>query len=796
MIAAFVVLAGGARAEVLRLDFGGGAVRDGWERVSPDDARWSGAKGFEEHVELPEYEALVREEKHLRVYPNELTCDFVGGLEEATFTVKAAGGTSRCWVLFGFGDDRYNPERPWYFDTRIAINGEARGTVRLTSPAVFVQRVFDCAPRDGEVAFTFSTDRAQWMVAAMILYGDGDAKEVADEVAAITEEIEFLPPALASRWLLRERLEKETLAELTKDERDRGYVVFHRSYASEVYPDSRPTRAEIEAGVKGIATPGEFEPLTFSIHPLTDKKVESVTAELPGTTLRIERVVYQRVREGGYNSAISGRYRVEPSYLTPIDEGGVTLKKDTPVRFWITARVGEDTPPGVKRGEATVAFDDATTCRVPLALEVLPFRLEKDPTITYSVYYDTRAWFFFAGNWPGHPRRDVLAKMTMDQTRAHLADLRDHGMNAIAPPIAWTVKDGKPAAAAVDRSNMLFALYREYGLDAPGVWWRMNMPEVARAAGAALRDDPNPRGIPKKIDDPRYVEFVRDLIRAMEAERKKNGWPEIIYAPVDEPGTREEQDFTKLVCGVVKETGARSYCTMKWWLTKEFSDAVDIRCYGTSFNPGNEHSETNWPEATGREENTRAGQEFWVYPNVLTCGSGVSPAFGRFWYGFYGLKIGLQGYNPWHHANWPGNPFNDFDSFYNGGRFVLPGPEGPLSTVAYEGAREGIDDMRYVYTLRQGIARAAVAGDGESEAAQEAHALLAEIKEGVPKYRDWIMGYAHRGIPTSKMLDDPKMRSMWEPLRPPQWPAEKMEEYRERIARAIVKLAQEQTKVQ
>jgi len=39
------------------------------------------------------------------------------------------------------------------------------------------------------------------------------------------------------------------------------------------------------------------------------------------------------------------------------------------------------------------------------------------------------------------------------------------------------------------------------------------------------------------------------------------------------------------------------------------------------------------------------------------------------------------------------------DHFYCGGRFVMPGPDGPLPTIACEGAREGIDDMRYIYTL-------------------------------------------------------------------------------------------------
>jgi len=781
-----LLLACPAFAEMMHLDFGDGALREGWERVTAADQRWSGGKVFEEHVAFPDYEKLMREDKHLRVYPNQLTCDFAGGLHEATFTVKAPEGTSRCWILLGFGDDRYNPERPWYFDTRVAINGQARETVRLTARALFEQRTFDCAPRDGKLSLTFSTDRVQWMVAAMILYGDADQKEVVKEIAAITEQIEFLPPALASRWKLRPRLEKETLATLTDDEIEKGCVIFHRNYVSEVYPDSRPTRREIDAGVTAFATPGEFEPLTFSVYPLRDMRVKSVEAQLPDATLRIDRVVCQRVKEGGYNSAISGWYRVEPSYLRPIDSRGVHLKKDGPLRIWITAHVDKNAPPGVKEGEATVTFDDGTVCRAPISLEVLPFRLEKDPEITYGVYYLPRLWFFGNSNWMGHPRRKELARITHEETVRILADMADHGMNAASAPVAWTVADGKPVVSASARSDAIFSLYREYGLDRLAVWTRMHT-DMARAVKESGCKSFSKRwkGVPKDIESPQFYAFLKDLVRAVQAQGKESGWPQIVYAPIDEPSSREANAFAKLANTAIKEVGARTYCTMKWFATKDFSPMVDIRCYGTGFRPGNKKSETNWPE-DGRAENTRTEQEFWVYPNVLTAGSGVSPAFGRFWYGFYGWRIGLQGYFPCRHTNsWGGNLFNDFDGY--GGRFILPGPDGPLPTVAYEGMREGIDDMRYIYTLEQFIERAP-----DAARADEAKTLLAQLRENVPAYRDWALGYAHRGIPTSSMLDDPEMRKMWEPLRPPKWPPAKMQEYRKRIADTIVHLASQE----
>jgi len=415
---------------------------------------------------------------------------------------------------------------------------------------------------------------------------------------------------------------------------------------------------------------------------------------------------------------------------------------------------------------------------------VLPFRLEKDPEITYGVYYLPHLWFFGNGNWRGHPRRKELARIVHEETVAILADMRDHGMNASGAPITWKVADGKPVVAVPARSDMIFALYRKYGLDRLAVWNcdRMSMPKAVKESGCESFSK-RWNGIPKDVEAPRFYAFLKDLVRAVEAQGKKSGWPQIVYAPIDEPSSREANAFAKLANKAIKEVGARTYCTMKWFATKDFSPMVDIRCYGGGFYCDDFNRQTVFPE-DGRAENTRTEQEFWIYPNNLTAGSGVSPAFGRFWYGLYGWKIGVQGYWPCRHTNsWGGNFFNDFDAYYNGGRFILPGPDGPLPTVAYEGMREGIDDMRYIYTLEQLVERAPVA-DG----ADEAKALLAKLRENTPRYRDWTLGYAHRGIPNSKMLDDPEMRKMWEPLRPPKWPPGKMQEYRKRVADMIVQL--------
>ena len=62
----------------------------------------------------------------------------------------------------------------------------------------------------------------------------------------------------------------ETAAEpaLTPAEKQRGYLLFHRPITEPVYPNSNPCAHERLEQLVAFATPGEFEPLTFSIYPV------------------------------------------------------------------------------------------------------------------------------------------------------------------------------------------------------------------------------------------------------------------------------------------------------------------------------------------------------------------------------------------------------------------------------------------------------------------------------------------------------------------------------------------------
>ncbi|MBN2130024.1 MAG: hypothetical protein JW741_11035, partial [Sedimentisphaerales bacterium] len=97
----------------------------------------------------------------------------------------------------------------------------------------------------------------------------------------------------------------ETAAEpaLTPEEKQRGYALFHRPITEPVYPNTKPLAQERLEQLVAFATPGEFEPLTFSLYPVRDLqnlkvRCSSLTCEagaIPTAAITVRLVTYWNV---------------------------------------------------------------------------------------------------------------------------------------------------------------------------------------------------------------------------------------------------------------------------------------------------------------------------------------------------------------------------------------------------------------------------------------------------------------------------------------------------------------------
>jgi len=132
-----------------------------------------------------------------------------------------------------------------------------------------------------------------------------------------------------------------------------------------------------------------------------------------------------------------------------------------------------------------------------------------------------------------------------------------------------------------------------------------------------------------------------------------------------------------------------------------------------------------------------AGDVGWTYHNMR--GSFFKAEWNRFINGLFMWVSPLEVHVPWMYYSCGGNPFDDTDSDHHDFVYAVPDPDEPtrmISTLHWEAFREGYDDMRYLVTLEQTIAKAKKAGVD----AAAARGWLAEIKGMLPQLPGDIEG--------------------------------------------------------
>ena len=194
-----------------------------------------------------------------------------------------------------------------------------------------------------------------------------------------------LPPAEWAKWKQEPEPEPGPAPPVSDVDRARGFVVFARHYLECIYPHTQPRPEEMNPELRVFATPGEFEPLTFIVHPLRDLAGAKVTVSdlgpVKASDIDVRHVRFLRARP---NYTVTGRYRIVPDMLERFDS--LDLPAGENARFWLTVRVPDDAPPGLYRGGVTFTCAGGSAT-LPVSLRILPFRLREDPEKIFGIYY-------------------------------------------------------------------------------------------------------------------------------------------------------------------------------------------------------------------------------------------------------------------------------------------------------------------------------------------------------------------------------------------------------------------------
>ncbi len=504
--------------------------------------------------------------------------------------------------------------------------------------------------------------------------------------------------------------------------KDALIVPYTRPYVQVVLPSDVPGEGQADAPVHVRMALNEYEPATFAVYA-PKQRLTNVTYEVGPLTSDDGRLAVEisqgtieyTLRDAGEKGAQVRAERIWPMYPVDIEPGKSHW-------FWTTLKTDPArAKPGTYKGAITIKADQGRAS-LPIEVTVLPLRLATvdEAGLTFGgchpallPEHEMRQLGEYNLNIMNIWASSVLPGMKIADGRMTL-DLRhlDHWMQTArrsgVKAIVWFlggVPYGYPQTMTIER-EIYIALHA-------GERPRKDLYDefVEKAARMEYRG----RTLPEV--EPYYRQWVREVYE----HSKASGWPEIILTPFDEPAMWTQgpyrrsgrkppiigagpwiRDHFEFACKLMREEapGMRVYLSLHGNTLapadyrprndeypsirqgQVFIDDIDICC-------------TN---AVGSDpqlgEKTRSvGKDFWQYSGV---GHG-QPDRTRYTFGFFFNAFNSRGGLVWAYDWGAGFDTSRGYNWYLAWRTplsVIPSP-------AYECLREGLDDRRYVETLKR-----------------------------------------------------------------------------------------------
>jgi hypothetical protein len=517
------------------------------------------------------------------------------------------------------------------------------------------------------------------------------------------------------------------LPKLTGEQRQRGYVVFVREEPDDVFPSSVPQKDELTTTMEIYAAQDEYEPTPFSVHALRDLENVRVSvtdlAHSDGETIARDaidmRVVGYWPQRISWNST---NYRVIPELLEHRET--VDIARNTSQQFWPIIKIPPEAAPGEYRSKVSIVPENADSMHITLKVKVWPFTLKTPPDRIWGMYSDNRRW----------------KRYTLAQIEAELRDMKEHGMSTILlypiAPERCFLEDGHIAVDLAQTSAHL-EIFKKVGLQGPIV---LDLQDLETILSQLLSS----KGfVCEKKHDQAFTEVVGKLAGVAD----RHGWPEVLFHLVDEPGNNPEKREKALkLYKLVKEAGFRTFTTADVVFCNEALDPwLDVRCYHLAY-----VSKTAKQCHQRRKEAQTSGDAFWWYGSGCYPGQEGNMAANRYLVGILFWKTKASGQWSWTFQRPRGDPYDDFDNLEKDACITYPTIDGKglITTLQWEGIREGVDDLRYIYTLEALIEEGSRSFDEIVRAkAQAAKEELDRMLNDAP----WLYDSEARNGPANRM---------------------------------------------
>ena len=352
--------------------------------------------------------------------------------------------------------------------------------------------------------------------------------------------------------------------------------------------------------------------------------------------------------------------------LLPFD-----LLKGMTRELFVTVHAPEDAVPGEYHGILEFREGNLLIGKVSLVVTVLPFRLatprtarDLDTPFVTSLYYTNG--MDGKGSCELNPMRRSEAQLAVE-----LANLKAHGFDN---PLNYQLQT---APFNLELFRKMLRMRADAGLS--------NYPALLSGPEANLGKFYN--ASPEAIADVRQK--VRDIMAVVQEEC---GHSEVYFYGVDE-ATAEKVAEQKPLWDAIHEEGGKiltSDCSISCFGAEVDGKVLDLLtlCGKTS------------PELAAKRHAT--GGLIYSYGNPQ--GGVENPLAYRRNYGIRLWKHNYDGFATYCYFEAFGHPWDDFDSLdYRDHNLVYSTADGVIDTIAWEGFREAVDDIRYACTLALAI---------------------------------------------------------------------------------------------
>ena len=512
-----------------------------------------------------------------------------------------------------------------------------------------------------------------------------------------------------------------------RDRRKRAFIVYTRDYTTPCFANYVPTPKETEYRLGVEMAGNEYEPLQIGIYvpsgagAVSDLRIEvdiDIPNEIGYLYYHTRSQVWRPIDQGRWYTNYPDGRRAMPRYLVP----GSSIKRIEPghsAGIWITFNTNDRVRAGVHRGAVVITRRGDQPQRLPLEVVVQPFALPRPKAVFGYYYRPDRIPRYWTRSYQEKYARHMAANgMNSGQISSFFSTFGGEAYRSDGrvptPPTAgsWIepwyslLDEQEYADGKVDPVRLLEAqieIFQEAGLIYPDVpiWGVQDNPLCENKT------------------------FVAETFRRMSIER---GWPEVLFQTRDEPPTWSgegamQPGMVNAMLEWKRMKNARTFTALSMPSEMSWGHLHDIKIV-----MGGEIT----PEML-REAKRQGGQVFTYLERIRL----TNVLINRYYSGLYTWGLGLEGNTPYCYSQYSAQPkagqgatepvwLPDKERISQPmiNSYILPGPDGPIPGVGFEGRREGVDDYRYLQLLEARVA----AARPTSAVAMEASGWLADLR--------------------------------------------------------------------